>query len=179
MITTAIITALGPCQDRLDNFTKCYPNFSGTAEEFLSLDLPLSDKTWVAFGLIGRSRLPLVAADIAESVLHLYEEQYPGDSRPRDAIAAARRGDTEAARAAACAADVAARAAVYAAWAARAAVQAAAYAAWAAADAAAACATWSAAMAAESAAKVAVMATKAAGNEKGVLKIICNYLEGA
>jgi hypothetical protein len=33
----------------------------------------------------------LFAADCAESVLHIYEDQYPGDDRPRLAIEAARR----------------------------------------------------------------------------------------
>ena len=32
----------------------------------------------------------LVAADFAESVLHIFEEKYPDDSRPRAAIAAVR-----------------------------------------------------------------------------------------
>ena len=47
----------------------------------------------------------LMAADFAESVLHLYERDYPNDDRPRKAIAATRayaRGQiTDAARAAA------------------------------------------------------------------------------
>lgn len=34
--------------------------------------------------------LRLFAADCAERVLHLYEDQYPGDPRPREAISAAR-----------------------------------------------------------------------------------------
>ena len=73
------------------------------------------------------------AADCAERVLHFYEEAYPGDQRPRAAIATARayaRGEATdgelnaAARAAADAAD----AAVYAARAAAYAARAAAYA---------------------------------------------------
>jgi hypothetical protein len=64
----------------------------------------------------------LIACDCAESVLHLYESQYPDDSRPRTAISVARRfangeataDELEAARAA----DAAARAADAAAWAA-------------------------------------------------------------
>ena len=81
------------------------------------------------------------AADCAERVLHFYEEAYPGDQRPRAAIATARayaRGEATdgelnaAARAAAYAADAAvyaARAAAYAARAAAYAADAAVYAA--------------------------------------------------
>ena len=46
----------------------------------------------------------LIAADLAESVLHIYEGQYPKDSRPRAAIEAARTlatANDDAARAAA------------------------------------------------------------------------------
>ena len=103
----------------------------------------------------------LMAADFAESVLHLYEQRFPGDSRPRASINAARsfangalsREDLDAAR------DAAGAAARDAAWdAAGAAAGAAARdAAWAAAgDAAGAAAgdaagaaAWAAAWAAE------------------------------
>ena len=100
--------------------------------------------------------LPLIAADIAETALHIWEAAYPNDGRPRRAIAMARDGDTaEAAARAARAADAAgavagaaeaARAAEAAAWAARAAWTAAGAArtAGAAADAAAG-AAWTAA----------------------------------
>ena len=69
----------------------------------------------------------LMAADFAESVLHLYERDYPNDDRPRKAIAAARayaRGQiTDAAGAAA--RDAAGAAARDAAWDAARAAQAA------------------------------------------------------
>ena len=39
--------------------------------------------------------IPLIAADFAESVLHLFEEKFPNDDRPRKAIEAARTGDRE------------------------------------------------------------------------------------
>ncbi len=49
--------------------------------------------------------IPLIAADFAESALHIFEEKFPGDDRPRKAIEAARSGDKEEARHAALAAD--------------------------------------------------------------------------
>ena len=76
------------------------------------------------------------ACDCAESVLHVFEEAYPEDKRPRQAIAAARKGNRNAA---AYAANVAyaANAASNAASAAAAAAAYAAYAAYAAAAASA------------------------------------------
>lgn len=46
--------------------------------------------------MIPKDNLSLVAADIAESVLHLFENDYPNDDRPRKAIEAARGNDREA-----------------------------------------------------------------------------------
>ncbi len=70
--------------------------------------------------------LRIFACDCAEHVLHIYEEQYPGDKRPRHAIEVARRFISGKATDAEL---TAARAAAYAA--ARAAAYAAARAAWA------------------------------------------------
>jgi len=73
-----------------------------------------------------------IAADFAESVLHIYESDYPNDNRPRLAIQAARDYDdgkiddaARAARAARSAARSAASDAAWAAWAALAALAAA------------------------------------------------------
>ena len=99
--------------------------------------------------------LRLFAADCAEHVLWIYERDYPDDSRPRDAIQAARdyadgRIDAAARDAAWAAARAAARAAAWAA-AGAAARDAARDAARVAAGAAAGAAAWAAAMAAEQA----------------------------
>lgn len=45
--------------------------------------------------------VPLIAADLAESVLHIFEEKLPQDDQPRKAIEAVRSGDVEKARTAA------------------------------------------------------------------------------
>ena len=95
------------------------------------------------------SVIPLIAADFAESVLHIFEGKFPSDDRPRKAIEAARGRDKRKAAEAASAAHAAdaadaahaahaadaadaARAAAYAARAAAKAARAAAYAAHAA-----------------------------------------------
>ncbi|WP_395543238.1 putative immunity protein [Neotabrizicola sp. sgz301269] len=78
----------------------------------------LDDALWVLDRAVGNERIcRLFAADCAESVLHLFEAERPGDTRPRDAIAVARDPDaTDEQRAAAwAAAGAAARAAARAA----------------------------------------------------------------
>ena len=91
-------------------------------------------------GTTDESNLRLFACDVADDVLHLFEERYPNDSRPRTAIDVGRRfargeattDELEAAGDAAGAAAWAAGAAVWAAWAAGAAAWAAGAAVWAA-----------------------------------------------
>jgi hypothetical protein len=107
----------------------------------------IRDAVWALRAVEGKDKeIRLFAADCAESVLHIYEKQYPNDDRPRKAIQAARdyangvigKDELDAARAAAWDAAEAARAAWAAAGDARAALAAvcaaeAARAAWAAA----------------------------------------------
>ena len=152
-ITNKTIKKLRPCKDRYDNYLKFYKGKEFTPKQFMRLKkITNEDKLWVAFLVLPKKDVRLIAADIAESVLHLYEEKYPNDARPRLAIQASRdfaygrissaagdaAGDAAwaAAEAAAGAARAAARAAAGAA--ARAAARAAAEdAAWAAVGAAA------------------------------------------
>ena len=42
-------------------------------------------------GVMDERTSRLAACDFAESVLHVYEDKYPGDTRPRDCIAVSRR----------------------------------------------------------------------------------------
>ena len=101
----------------------------------------IKDAIWALRAVDGHDKeIRLFAADCAESVLHIYEDKYPGDDRPRKAIQAARdyaNGLIDAA-----ARDAARAAAWDAAWAA--AWAAAGDAAWAAAWAAAGDAKWNA-----------------------------------
>jgi hypothetical protein len=89
---------------------------------------------WLIVLIMTRPQYLDYALFAAEQVLPIYEQQYPGDDKPRLAINAARKciaNDTPANRAAARAAGAAARAARAAAWAAAgAAAWAAAWAAW-------------------------------------------------
>lgn len=139
MITKDYLKSLSPCEDRYKHYLTHYKDWSGTLEDFLDLpELTHEDKKWVFFRSIDNDKLRLVAADFAERVLHLFENKYPNDDRPRKAIEAARSGTAAAADAyVAYAADAAARAAyaadaAYAAYAAYVAYVAATYAAYAA-----------------------------------------------
>ena len=51
----------------------------------------IKDAVWALRAVEGKDKeIRLFAADCAESVLHIYEKQYPNDDRPRKAIQAAR-----------------------------------------------------------------------------------------
>jgi hypothetical protein len=164
MITLETIKALKPCKDRLDNYVKHYSEKSFTHGQFMGLkNITPEDKIWVALRLIPQAKLRFAAADIAESVLDIYEAKYPNDNRPRLAIEAARNGSADAARAAA----------------AHAAAAHAAADAYAARAAAAAHAAASAAYAADAARAAAAAAARACGakpnHEKVIRKIILRY----
>lgn len=172
MINLKYIKSLNPCDDRLNNYIKHHKNFKGSLVQFLNLTkITHNDKLWVFFKSIPKDQIKLVAADFAESVLHIYEKQYPNDSRPRKAIEAAKNGSAKAAYDAAFDAAYAANAAfdakaAYDAYAA----DAAAYAADAAAN---------AAYAAKAAAKAANAAAYAAPNQEKVqINIMKKYAKG-
>jgi hypothetical protein len=170
MITLETIKALKPCKDRLDNYVKHYSERSFTHGQFMGLkNITPEDKIWVALRLIPQAKLRFAAADIAESVLDIYEAKYPNDNRPRLAIEAARNGSADDAHAA------------RAAYAAHAHAARAAYAAYAAHDAhdahaAAYAAAYDAAHAAYAAYDAAARACGAKPNhEKVIRKIILRY----
>ena len=155
-ITLATILSWGPCWDptQISNYTQVHGKGPWTPLELLDLpELSMEDRLWLVFRpeVIPELELRLLCCDFADHVLPLWEAKYPSDSRPRDAIATARRfaiGDATPAELTA--ARAAAWAAWDAAWAAEASGAAAKAAAWAAWDAAwaAAGAAWAAAGAA-------------------------------
>ena len=102
-----------------------------------------ADKLWLLqrSEFISEKQLHLLACDFAEHALHIYEDQYPGDNRPRNAIETKRAWVTgEATDKELAAASDAAWAAARAA--ARVAASSAAWAAWAASAASAAEKEW-------------------------------------
>jgi hypothetical protein len=162
-ITKEAIKALNPCRDRYENYLKFYGDKELTPAQFLGRkNITQADKMWVCFRLMPKENIRFAAADIAESVLHIYEAKYPKDDRPRKAIEAARGNDKTAA------ANAAAAYAAYAADDAYAAYAAAAYAA----------AAYAAAANAANAAAASAAAANAdrQAQEKLIRKIVLKYM---
>lgn len=167
------IMALRPCQEYSRHLVQELVGDGLTAREISKLDIPLHDRLWCLIHLLPDREQWLFACDCADRVLHLYEAEYPGDNRPRNAVNAARayaldqsdenRERAEAACAAACAACAAAG---DASGAALAAARAAAWdAAWAAAGDAAGAAGDAAGAAWDAAGDAQAAAWDAAGDE--------------
>ena len=78
---------LGACSWGLANFNKYYPKFEGTLSAVLELDkIPYNDKAWV---VVRETPIPILiewAMLCAETQLHIFEKQYPKDTRVRDCI---------------------------------------------------------------------------------------------
>ena len=121
-INLQVIKSFEPCVEGLENFIKHHKDFSGTALELLELEnVPAKDKFWLLLReeFIPENDLHELACKFAESVLHLFEKEYPNNLRLRKAIEAKRKfikgeiskDELAAARAAASAARYAARAA--------------------------------------------------------------------
>ena len=87
------IKNLEPCIHGWKNLIKHYPNWSGTPLDFLKLEhISVEDKQWLFLReeYVPKRELQLYACFCAEQVLHLFEEEYPDDKRPREAIEAKR-----------------------------------------------------------------------------------------
>lgn len=91
IVNKEIISKLNPCKDRFDNYIKFYGDKTFTEEQFMGLkNITQEDKIWLAFRLMPKENIRLAAIDVAESVLYIFEQKYPNDPRPRQAIEAAR-----------------------------------------------------------------------------------------
>jgi len=90
------IKAHNPCKESWVKFLKHKEKTEADDEpvkltEILEV-MGIKDAIWCLKTLEGRDReIRLFACDCAESVLHLYEKEYPNDSRVRDCIEAARK----------------------------------------------------------------------------------------
>jgi hypothetical protein len=157
-LTLNLIKSKSPCEDGYAKLLKSLGKTQADDEpiriEQILESNGINDTIWVIWNCIKGREMDKrnLLADIAESVLHIFEAKYPDDTRPRRAIEGLRdeKVDREGLRELAEDAAEAARAAAEdAAWAADAVARAADGAAWAAMDAA-----WAAAEAARAAAAV-------------------------
>ena len=107
------ILAQDPCDEGLEAFEEKFGHLDPDAPVPLPACLESNSVPDVIWALRAVQQdistiIPLIAADFAESVLHIFEEKFPEDDRPRKAIEAARGGDKEKAAYAADAARAAA-----------------------------------------------------------------------
>lgn len=93
LVTAKQVIAMNPCSDYSHEGIRERHGENGvTPKQIAEFDIPPEDRFWVLIRLVPVDKRRLVAADIAESVLHLFEKQSPDDERPRKAIEAARSG---------------------------------------------------------------------------------------
>ena len=89
-ITVNQIMDWGPCPDYTRE--RVIELFEGrpwvSPKDVLESSITHEDKLWVVLRpeILGEDNLHLCACDFAESVLYIYEREYPEDSRPRAAI---------------------------------------------------------------------------------------------
>jgi len=89
-ISTEIIKSLNPCLRRFNNYVEHYSDFNGTLEDFVMLEnITYLDKIWVITKLFTKEQNVKFAIKCASSVLNIFEERYPKDKRPRQALEAA------------------------------------------------------------------------------------------
>lgn len=95
-LSLAQVRKLSPCKESYDRVSAILPKRGKiTAAQAREAGCTLDDLVWLASALARTDksverRLRHWMADCAERVLHIYERDCPNDSRPRDAIAAAR-----------------------------------------------------------------------------------------
>ena len=86
-INKEILHKLKPCIERWKNYLEHYSDFDGSLAEFLKLDkISYTDKIWVSRQIVDRKIYIRWGALCAQSVLHIYENKCPNDSRVRDCL---------------------------------------------------------------------------------------------
>lgn len=93
MITVERIMEHNPCEQYPESRVRELIGDGKTPLEILDLPIPGEDRIWVLTrrGMIPEMQQHEFACRCAESVLHIYEAQYPDDKRPRTAIETKRR----------------------------------------------------------------------------------------
>ena len=89
------IKAHSPCEDGWNNLLNHLGKTKADNEPLSIATIiqsnGIKDALWALRAVEGKDKeIRLFAADCAESVLHIYENRYPNDDRPRKAIQAAR-----------------------------------------------------------------------------------------
>jgi hypothetical protein len=91
-INAIFIRTFSPCDRAIIEFEKNYPDFNGSLSDLLLLDkVTYDDKVWLSVKVAPLKVLQLWSVECAESVLHIYENEFPNDSRVRDCLAVTRK----------------------------------------------------------------------------------------
>lgn len=86
-ITTELVKTFNPCKDRFHNYQTNYPNSDLHIVDFLKLEnITYNDKIWVWKKVATINEAALFGLKCADSVLHIFEDKYPNDKRPRLAL---------------------------------------------------------------------------------------------
>jgi len=79
-INKEFLKSLNPCADRYKHFLKHHGEFNGSFSEFMDLpNLDYEDKIWVAVIVLTKNQLVKWSILCAESVIHIFEANYPGN----------------------------------------------------------------------------------------------------
>jgi len=79
-INKEFLKSLNPCTDRYKHFLKHHGEFNGSFSEFMDLpNLDYEDKIWVAGEILNKNQLVNWSILCAESVIHIFEANYPGN----------------------------------------------------------------------------------------------------
>ena len=93
-VTIDQVLAWEPCENYDRSFIKQLFNGreSLNTQDILELAIPTEDKMWAFLRpeFLSEKSMRLFAANCAEHVLNYFEDKYPEDTRPREAIQAAR-----------------------------------------------------------------------------------------
>jgi len=86
-INKEFLKSLNPCADRYKVFLKHHGKFNGSFSEFMDLpNLDYEDKIWVAKRVLNKNQAVSWAILCAQSVVPVFEKEYPDDKRIRDCI---------------------------------------------------------------------------------------------
>jgi hypothetical protein len=87
VIDNKYIASLNPCDSRHNNYLTHYKNTSFSIVEFLKLEhITYDDKIWVWKRFAQKEEIIRFGLACADSVLDIFEESYPEDKRPRQAL---------------------------------------------------------------------------------------------
>jgi len=86
-INKDVLKSLNPCDNRYKHFLEHHGEFSGSLNDFLDLpNLEYVDKIWIARRVLTKNQAVKWATLCAESVVHIFEKEYPDNQSLSDCI---------------------------------------------------------------------------------------------